>query len=201
MLIGCGAANRRDAPPSVTNASPVGIPQPHPQAISPDAGGGGGTALQVQKPRSGPDPAPAGPASATKGVSKGAPTDAEVRAAIAKFQRAIATYHLDRLNLSGALIDPRLLPPGVWYTNIASVFTDYGQPIACGGVEQVPQLGVAHKTLPCGTMVYFRYGGKIIHVPVIDRGPYVPGREWDLTGAAALALGFPGLGPIEWRLG
>jgi len=38
-------------------------------------------------------------------------------------------------------------------------------------------------------------------VPVIDRGPYIVGREWDLTGAAADALGFPGLGSIEWSLG
>jgi len=37
-------------------------------------------------------------------------------------------------------------------------------------------------------------------VPVIDRGPYIPGRDWDLTGAAAEALGFPGLGAIQWQL-
>jgi rare lipoprotein A len=33
-------------------------------------------------------------------------------------------------------------------------------------------------------------------VPVIDRGPYVAGREWDLTGATARALGFSGAGVI-----
>ena len=81
------------------------------------------------------------------------------------------------------------------------MYTDYGLPIACGGVLHVPQLGVANKTLPCGTMVTFRYGGRAIRIPVIDRGPYIAGREWDLTGAAAEALHFPGLGPIEWRIG
>jgi rare lipoprotein A (peptidoglycan hydrolase) len=124
-----------------------------------------------------------------------------VRAAYVKFQIAIATYHLDRLNLSGALLNPALLPPGVFNVSIASVYTDYGLPIACGGVLHVPQLGVANKTLPCGTEVIFRYGGRAIRVPVIDRGPYIAGREWDLTGATAEALHFPGLGPIEWRLG
>jgi rare lipoprotein A (peptidoglycan hydrolase) len=33
-------------------------------------------------------------------------------------------------------------------------------------------------------------------VPVIDRGPYVRGREWDLTQATAKALGVPGTGRI-----
>ena len=121
-----------------------------------------------------------------------------MRAAEAKFQRAIMQYHLDRLNLSGALINP---PPGQYFTSIASVFTDYGLPLACGGVLHVPQLGVANKTLPCGTEIIFVYNGRAIRVPVIDRGPYIAGREWDLTGAAAEALHFPGLGPIQWRYG
>jgi rare lipoprotein A (peptidoglycan hydrolase) len=146
-------------------------------------------------------PAPNQPASVSSAPAKGAPSDAEVRAEIARFQIAIARYHLDRLNLSYALIDPSLLPPGQYNTSIASVFTDYGLPLACGGVLRVPELGVANKTLPCGTEVIFRYGGRAIRVPVIDRGPYIPGREWDLTGAAAEALHFPGLGPIDWRLG
>ncbi len=124
-----------------------------------------------------------------------------MRAAYIKFQLAIAQYHLDRLNLAGALLDPARLPPGGYNVSIASVFTDYGLPIACGGVLHVPQLGVANKTLPCGTEVIFRYGSRAIRVPVIDRGPYIAGREWDLTGAAAEALRFPGLGPIQWRLG
>jgi rare lipoprotein A (peptidoglycan hydrolase) len=124
-----------------------------------------------------------------------------VRAAIAKFQQAVARYHLDKLDFRNVLLDPFQLPAGQFNVSIASVFTDYGLPIACGGVLHVPQLGVANKTLPCGTMVIFVYGGRAIRVPVIDRGPYIAGRDWDLTGAAAEALHFPGLGPIEWRLG
>ncbi len=146
-------------------------------------------------------PAPNQPASVSSAPAKGAPSDAEVRAEAARFQIAIARYHLDRLNLAYALIDPAQLPPGQYNTSIASVFTNYGLSLACGGVLRVPELGVANKSLPCGTEVIFRYGGRAIRVPVIDRGPYIPGREWDLTGAAAEALHFPGLGPIDWRLG
>jgi len=62
------------------------------------------------------------------------------------------------------------------------------------------QLGVAHKTAPCGTVIQFTYAGRALRVAVIDRGPYIAGREWDLTGAAADALGFPGLGAIAWSV-
>jgi rare lipoprotein A (peptidoglycan hydrolase) len=82
--------------------------------------------------------------------------------------------------------------------SIASVFRDYGLGLACGGVLGRYQLGVAHKTAPCGTIITFRYAGRIMRLPVIDRGPYIAGREWDLTGAAADSIGFPGLGLIEW---
>jgi rare lipoprotein A (peptidoglycan hydrolase) len=49
-------------------------------------------------------------------------------------------------------------------------------------------------------MVTFRYAGRAIRVPVIDRGPYILGREWDFTGATAVALGFPGLGAVDWHV-
>ena len=42
--------------------------------------------------------------------------------------------------------------------------------------------------------------GRSVTVPVIERGPYVAGAEWDLTGAATAALAFPGLGQIEWTV-
>jgi rare lipoprotein A (peptidoglycan hydrolase) len=82
--------------------------------------------------------------------------------------------------------------------SVASVFRDYGFGLACGGVLDRNRLGVAHKTAPCGTLITFIYAGRSLTVPVIDRGPYIAGREWDLTGATADALGFPGLGQIQW---
>ena len=59
----------------------------------------------------------------------------------------------------------------------------YGNGVACGGTLKPGTLGVANKTLPCGTKVKLRYHGRSITVPVIDRGPYVAGREYDLTEA------------------
>lgn len=60
--------------------------------------------------------------------------------------------------------------------------------------------GVAHKSLPCGTKVTLRHHGRVLRVPVIDRGPYIAGREWDLTGATAELLGFNGLDFIDWTV-
>jgi peptidoglycan lytic transglycosylase len=71
-----------------------------------------------------------------------------------------------------------------------------GGPLACGGMLTNSTLGVASKTLPCGTMVGLRLGHRAVRVPVIDRGPYVAGREFDLTAATKRALGFGDLGVI-----
>ena len=180
------------------------IPKVHPHALEPVAGAASPATTPAQTPSAGlptGTPTPNGPASVTLAPAKGAPTNQEVRAAIAKFQFAVARYHLNRLNFSGSLLNPSQLPYTQWNVSIASVYTDYGKPIACGGVLHVPELGVANKTLPCGTKVIFLYHGRAIEVPVIDRGPYIAGRTWDLTGATAEALKFPGLGPIRWRIG
>jgi hypothetical protein len=79
----------------------------------------------------------------------------------------------------------------------------YGKRTACGHAYTTTIMGVAHRSLPCGTKVRFRNpkNGVEITVPVIDRGPYVPGRTWDLSGAACQALGHCWTGPIYWRWG
>ena len=78
----------------------------------------------------------------------------------------------------------------------------YGHGTACGYTLTEDLLGVAHRTLPCGTMVTFRNprNGRVITVPVVDRGPYVAGRTWDLTGAACSALDHCWTGAIQWHL-
>ncbi len=68
--------------------------------------------------------------------------------------------------------------------------------LACGGWLTSSTLGVANKTLPCGTLVTLRYDGRDLRVPVIDRGPFVAGREYDLTEATKRALGFEGAGEV-----
>jgi hypothetical protein len=66
----------------------------------------------------------------------------------------------------------------------------YGRKTACGQTMSHALVGVAHRTLPCGTQVAIFYGGRTLTVPVVDRGPFRNGAHWDLTSAAAEALGF-----------
>jgi hypothetical protein len=197
------SAKRRDtaeARPGATTAATLPadaqpLPRSHPRAVDPEVG------VQAPSDSSGDKQSPE--YLAAHPPRSRAPTDAEIRQELARY------------NAFRRTIDPRrfaneLLPASVlsnisgWQTSVASVFTDFGLPIACpvnNGILHRNDLGVAHKTLPCGTMVTFRYGGKGIRVPVIDRGPYIEGREWDFTGATAVALDFPGLGDVDWKIG
>jgi hypothetical protein len=72
----------------------------------------------------------------------------------------------------------------------------YGNGMACGGTLMPGTLGVAHKTLPCGSRVRFRYRRRTVTVRVVDRGPYVAGRDFDLTAATRARLRFPGNGVL-----
>jgi len=76
----------------------------------------------------------------------------------------------------------------------------YGKRTACGHAYTKTILGVAHRSLPCGTLVAFRYKNKTITVPVIDRGPYVKGRIWDMSGGLCLFLDHCFTGPIEYKI-
>lgn len=76
----------------------------------------------------------------------------------------------------------------------------WGAKTACGATLSPNTLGVAHKTLPCGTAVKFRYHGHVLVTRVIDRGPYVHGRAWDFTAAASEALGFEGVGRVRYAV-
>ena len=71
-----------------------------------------------------------------------------------------------------------LYGPGFW-----------GHRTACGVILRRRTIGVANRTLPCGTQVQLYYKGRVITVPVIDRGPYAHGANWDLTMATGRALG------------
>lgn len=68
----------------------------------------------------------------------------------------------------------------------------WGQRTACGQRLRRWTIGVANRTLPCGTDVAIYYRGRTMVVPVIDRGPYANGADWDLTMATGRALGIDG---------
>lgn len=90
------------------------------------------------------------------------------------------------LDASAPQLDLTVYRPGVasWYGPTSDDATT-----ACGVPLRRDTLGVAHRTLPCGTPVALYYKGRTIVVPVIDRGPFVKGRSWDLTLATHQALG------------
>jgi peptidoglycan lytic transglycosylase len=82
------------------------------------------------------------------------------------------------------------------YAAVQASWYSAGGTTACGQQLTAGMLGVANKTLPCGTLVTLRNGGRSVRVPVIDRGPYVAGRDFDLTEATKAAIGFGGTGTI-----
>ena len=90
------------------------------------------------------------------------------------------------------------VPLTVYASAIATQFGPgfYNQRTACGVVLTPRTVGVAHTTLPCGTLVEFYYRGRTIRAPVIDRGPYANNATWDLTTGAAVALRFDGYGYV-----
>jgi Lytic transglycolase len=175
--------------------------RPHPRVIEPVAGDVAGVATQVPSPQA-VEPRAGAVQPGGQGASPGAPSDAEVRRELAQVQRAQRAAKVAPAFQNPAGVGPvaPFEPAAGWHTSVASVFTDYGKPVACGGVLAPNELGVAHKSAPCGALITFRYNGRVVRVPVIDRGPYIPGREWDLTGATAQLLGFPGLDFIEWTV-
>jgi rare lipoprotein A (peptidoglycan hydrolase) len=65
----------------------------------------------------------------------------------------------------------------------------WGKKTACGVRLRKATLGVANKSLPCGTMVDLYNNGETVTVPVIDRGPFKKGTSYDLTAATAQAIG------------
>jgi peptidoglycan hydrolase-like protein with peptidoglycan-binding domain len=111
---------------------------------------------------------------------------APTKAAVKEFQGEAGLPASGAVNkaTSTALVHSMDLASATWY---GPGF--YGNQTACGTVLRQDTLGVAHKTLPCGTKVTLSYHGHSIVVPVIDRGPYSRGYTFDLTSATAQALG------------
>jgi rare lipoprotein A (peptidoglycan hydrolase) len=79
---------------------------------------------------------------------------------------------------------------------VASVYWE-GTRVATGRKFDPNGMTVAHKSLPLGTRLVVSYGRNFAEVVVNDRGPYVRGREIDLTRGVAHALHFSGLGNVR----
>jgi rare lipoprotein A len=105
-----------------------------------------------------------------------------------------------RALLTGSDAEPRRARGGVTVYRAAAASWYgpgfYGNRTACGQTLESDTLGVAHKSLPCGTKVRFHYRGNTVTAPVIDRGPYAGDREWDLTAETKSRLNFPSTGTV-----
>ena len=90
-----------------------------------------------------------------------------------------------------AAASPPSLSVTVYKRSIATLYGPgfYGKRTACGVILRRRTIGVANRTLPCGTEVQIYYQGNVVTVPVIDRGPYSHHANWDLTMATGRALG------------
>jgi rare lipoprotein A (peptidoglycan hydrolase) len=74
----------------------------------------------------------------------------------------------------------------------------YGRRTPCGVTITAETEGVANPTLPCGARIFLTYRHTTVLVQVIDRGPYVPGRQFDLTQALASLLDLSGVQVVRW---
>jgi rare lipoprotein A (peptidoglycan hydrolase) len=76
----------------------------------------------------------------------------------------------------------------------------YGNHTACGQTLRPGTIGVAHRSLPCGTTVKLDYHGHYLVTKVIDRGPYSKGNDFDLTNGARQELDFSGADDVQYAV-
>ena len=101
------------------------------------------------------------------------------------------------------------LPPGIpvpgskngYYTARVAPYgpTPAHRRTACNEPFTKETQGIAHPVLPCGVKIYLRFHGREALTEVVDRGPTVPGRDFDLTKALADRLDLHGTQTIQWR--
>ncbi|HYO42768.1 MAG TPA: RlpA-like double-psi beta-barrel domain-containing protein [Candidatus Limnocylindrales bacterium] len=177
-----------------------------------------------------PEPAGSRPPSTVRSIAPATLTSVSISLPAGSSAMAIpyddlATGSAERLGSASTFAEPGVRPapavrptaaqpaarPGVLVKNYWRFDPDiswygpgfYGNGTACGQKYSRTILGVAHRNLPCGTLVTFRNpaNGRQITVPVIDRGPYVAGRTWDMSRALCEYLDHCYTGTIEWRWG
>jgi len=89
-----------------------------------------------------------------------------------------------------------------WRSAVASWYGPgfYGNTMASGEILTETSMVVAHRTLPFGTRIEFSYKGRTCVAVVMDRGPFSSGRTFDLGPGTAKALGFSGVGTVQYRI-
>ena len=93
-----------------------------------------------------------------------------------------------------------ITPSAAGEIGIASVYShESGSGTASGQKLEREALTAAHRTLPFGSKVKVtnKRNGRTVVVTINDRGPFRRGRVIDVTPAAARALGFSGVVPVD----
>jgi hypothetical protein len=87
-----------------------------------------------------------------------------------------------------------------WYPALAGVRTRplAGHVSGCGTLLTPKTLGVDHQVLPCGAKVFVAVHGKTVLTTVVDRGPFTPRFDFEVTPALAEQLGLSGVQTIRW---
>jgi len=115
----------------------------------------------------------------------------------------VAAIALGRRDSGGSTnIPDAITVPGIgYYTARAAPYgpTPSHTRTACGQPFTDKTMGVAHPVLPCGVKLYVRFHGHDVLTQVVDRGPDVPGRDFDITKALADRIGLHGTQTIKWR--
>jgi hypothetical protein len=87
-----------------------------------------------------------------------------------------------------------------WYPALAGVRR---RPLAehvsgCGTLLKPKTLGLGHQALPCGAKLFVSFGGKTVLTTIVDRGPFSPRFDFEVTPALAELLGLSGVQTIRW---
>ena len=132
---------------------------------------------------------------------------AAARKALAADAAALAEYNA-RIARAAKPASPPKAPSGpqptgsgAWQTAVASHYGINFTGRGASGYRIGPySMMLAHKTLPFHTLIEFEYNGKTAVASVEDRGPFTPGREFDLGPGVIRVLGFNGVHPIRYRI-
>jgi len=105
---------------------------------------------------------------------------------------------------SGAepFMPPKLNGTGVTFNGAASWYGPgfEGCRASSGSTFHSAQMTAASLSLPFGALIKVSSGAKAVVVIITDRGPYIPGRDIDLSKAAAQAIGIGGVGSVKMEI-
>jgi hypothetical protein len=113
---------------------------------------------------------------------------------------AVASHDDGVARARSVLPQPAVSNTSGWYPALAGVRKRplAGHVSGCGTLLNPKTLGVDHQVLPCGAKVFVDFHGKTVLTKVVDRGPFTPRFDFEVTPALADLLGVNGVQTIRW---